>query len=113
MIKQCYVCKGVKPISAFPPSSHGKHGVYGRCIECDARRQRERRKRLQELSPDRSILALREKYRLSLVDYEEMLQAQNGICAICGHTSQKLCIDHDHSILSNGMKYLVHYQKGS
>lgn len=40
---------------------------------------------------------LRDKYGISLDDYEQMFNKQNGVCAICGIKREKLCIDHDHS----------------
>ncbi len=38
------------------------------------------------------------KYRLTLEDYDRMLEAQQGRCAICRRRPRKflLCVDHDH-----------------
>ena len=42
---------------------------------------------------------LQRKFGLGLKDYEAMLKAQNGVCAICFSppTYRRLDIDHDHS----------------
>ena len=34
---------------------------------------------------------------ISLVDYDAMLQRQNGACAICKRSGQALCVDHCHA----------------
>ena len=50
---------------------------------------------------------LQRKYGISVADYEAMLQAQDGVCAICqgaehrftirkGDAPNRLCVDHDH-----------------
>jgi hypothetical protein len=42
---------------------------------------------------------LKQKYKLTLADYAEMLARQNGVCAICGEPpkdGQKLAVDHCH-----------------
>lgn len=51
----------------------------------------------------RKDLHLRDRYGITIEQYEDMLQSQNGLCTICGvamDSSQKTCIphvDHDHS----------------
>ena len=46
---------------------------------------------------------LRQKYGISLTEYDEMLKKQNGLCAICGEysvdrkgTHTRMPVDHDH-----------------
>lgn len=43
--------------------------------------------------------ALQYNYGLSLEAYDKLLEAQQGLCAICRHScpSGPLCVDHDHS----------------
>ena len=41
--------------------------------------------------------ALREVYRISLVDYDAMRKRQNGVCAICKRSGRALCVDHCHA----------------
>lgn len=40
--------------------------------------------------------ALFTKYRITIEEFEKILQEQGGGCAICGGTD-RLCVDHDHS----------------
>lgn len=45
-------------------------------------------------------LGLRKKYALTPEDYERMLEAQDGVCAICGtigENKRPLHVDHDHA----------------
>lgn len=40
---------------------------------------------------------LKTKYGIDYDDYQKLLKSQNGVCYICGCTSDKaLCVDHDH-----------------
>ena len=43
---------------------------------------------------------LRQNYGISLQEYNDILEAQGGVCAICGKTPEEhgraLCIDHNH-----------------
>ena len=46
---------------------------------------------------------LKEKFGITLEDYEVMMYSQNGCCAICGRSeseaterTKRLCVDHDH-----------------
>ena len=40
--------------------------------------------------------ALRQKYGISIEEYEQMLATQGGRCAICGESSKRLVVDHCH-----------------
>jgi hypothetical protein len=48
---------------------------------------------------------LKSKFGITLDDYNKMLEAQEGVCAICGEpermmrkgTLRHLCVDHDHA----------------
>ena len=41
---------------------------------------------------------IKAKYGLTRADYETVLEAQDGACAICrGKRPYRLCVDHDHS----------------
>jgi hypothetical protein len=45
-------------------------------------------------------LRLKHKYKMSLEDYERMLKAQGGVCAICYQPNpggKRLAVDHDHA----------------
>lgn len=44
---------------------------------------------------------LKKRYNMSLEDFNSLLGAQNGLCAICGHPEtsryRRLSVDHDHN----------------
>jgi predicted nucleic acid-binding Zn-ribbon protein len=55
---------------------------------------------------------LKTNYNLSLDDYQQMLNEQNGVCAICGKTAESksvrvknLSVDHDH--VTNSVRGLL------
>lgn len=78
---------------------------------------------------------LKWKYNISLEDYDQMYDLQNGSCAICGNHHDVLCVDHCHTFghvrgllcdlcnrsigylkesipnLSNAIKYLLQHQQ--
>lgn len=74
---------------------HGTAAVYGRGCRCDD---------CAEVGRDER---LRSKYNISAVQYDAMLQAQDGRCAICrrmpteasraGRYPTRLAVDHDHA----------------
>jgi hypothetical protein len=37
------------------------------------------------------------KYKISINQWESILESQNGRCAICNEISERLCVDHNHS----------------
>lgn len=39
---------------------------------------------------------LRQRYGMSLEDYDRMYSLQDGRCAICGRSLDLLCVDHNH-----------------
>ena len=64
-----------------------------------------RKKRVEEYQRDKKKVAalsrkwlLRRQYNLTLKQYDEMLKAQGGVCAICGEDNgeRNLVVDHNH-----------------
>lgn len=107
-MKWCKHCNVQKPLEEFVIDRASKDGFWHTCKRCcraaSARRYSE--------NPGRSIAAsaswnkrnperykdnlLRSMYGITLATYNSMLLAQNGVCAICGKTSEKaLSVDHD------------------
>lgn len=115
--QRCVTCKAVKGLNRFYKSSKSSSGRKGQCIECykrvgDEYRSRpevrkvysEKAKRRREEEPERHRTyyrksALRNKYGITLGDYDAMLREQNGRCAICFSpqpSGVSLYIDHCH-----------------
>lgn len=111
---KCYTCKEIKSTSEFP--KHPKNNP-SRCKECKrawSREYREKnnealrakdsenRKRRKKLDPEKvrdgdRRRALKYMFGLTLEDYDEMFQDQNGLCGICQKPSagRNLAVDHD------------------
>ena len=130
MKKICPVCRREKLAEEFYPNSARTDGVSCYCKECtrdkhsrwrEANREhvrvgslrsyhenkirsRETRARWRARNPDkiRNSRLIR-KFGITLKDYYCLLEAQNGVCAICGRKDYRkggvevfLAVDHDH-----------------
>lgn len=50
---------------------------------------------------------LKHKYNLTLEDYDQMFEAQNGVCAICGGVNKGRRLDVDHNHLTEEIRGLL------
>jgi hypothetical protein len=41
--------------------------------------------------------SIKKLYGLSLEDFENILELQDGVCRICKRPDRRLCVDHDHT----------------
>ncbi|HEX6796635.1 MAG TPA: endonuclease domain-containing protein [Ktedonobacterales bacterium] len=89
----CTVCRKWKPLADFHRHKVCRYGVEPMCKLCKYLKRKER-----DLADPRRIrrLDLKAKYNLTLQDFDAMLAAQQGKCAICGVGDQKLVVDHNH-----------------
>lgn len=113
-LKICMGCQDPKEKAEFPRARGGKEGLSSRCRDCHAEARRGYRARHPERSKaaDKAYYArnkakarayqLQKLYGISVEQYEEMMQAQEGLCALCGKPpsgwgkSRTLHIDHCH-----------------
>ena len=100
--KRCRRCLEVKPTTEFTRYKRkGKDGTWSYCRECWNQLKREKyysreKQRLRDL---------RANYSISHEEYDTMLLAQDGRCAICNRTSEEvgnkrkqwLEVDHCHT----------------
>ncbi len=96
-MKHCPICDTDKEDSEFNKSSKSKDGLQHYCRGCS----NAKRKQWDLEDPERTRgKYLRESYGLKLSEYNDMLEAQNHKCAICGQDEtrfqKKLVIDHCH-----------------
>ena len=86
--KWCAQCQRELPVQEFGPKSNQADGRNRWCYLCVWRRN------------------IRKTYNITPEQYELMLQAQHGLCRICGRPEvmtdsrgnvRRLCVDHDHS----------------
>lgn len=106
--KKCLVCGEVKSRSDFHANGSPKGSLRPECKPCRsvkmARQYADERPQRQKEAYDRAAY-LRHKFNMTLAQYEEMLAAQGGGCAICGSTEPsrgsryygRFLIDHDHN----------------
>ncbi|MDP4501044.1 endonuclease domain-containing protein [Nonomuraea turcica] len=77
--KQCRTCRIWQPETEFQATRNCADGLNPRCKTC---------KRSDKL---------RANFGLSLAQYEALVAAQTGACAICGDNQEILHVDHDHA----------------
>lgn len=98
--KRCSRCKEVKPIGEFTKDKSCKDGkrVYCRLCWNEYKREwiKEHPKQHRETRRKRQLMS---KYGITPTDYNDLLQSQNNVCAVCGQpcpTGNHLAVDHDH-----------------
>lgn len=82
MQKLCADCKRRRRPSAYTLSPTWGRNGHKRCDDCQ-------RVYLKNHN-------LKVRYGITLAQYEELKQAQNSCCLICGTTDNKLVVDHCH-----------------
>lgn len=94
--KACKKCNEFKPTTQFSPAKTNRDRLSSWCRPCAARHAAERRVYDPLLARK---TALKTKYNLTLEKYNEMLDAQGGVCAICKAPPLKMSlhVDHDHA----------------
>lgn len=98
-VKVCTKCKVEQPLSEYHKSSQSKDGLHPHCKVCKLAWRDKR--------PEETVgYHLMRKYGITLAQYDELFEAQKGLCAICGcpesrtttaGASRRLAVDHDHS----------------
>lgn len=123
-MKTCSKCKVGFAATAefFQRDASRKDGLYPRCKVCTQKGKRESDQRLKTKNkeeflerrrryvktykikhPDKTKHSdrntrLKRKFGITTVDYDQMLAAQNGSCAICKQQpTSTLHVDHDHN----------------
>lgn len=83
--KRCSRCKNWLSEDKFGPNGTAKDGLSSDCLRC------------------RDDRHLRKSFNITIDQYEQMLEAQGGVCAICrgkNRNGWSLAVDHDHSCCS-------------
>ena len=101
--KKCGGCKVEKPISEFWADAGRKNGASW-CKACRSiSRKANREIHREKINKDKIL----KKYNITRDEYDKILNAQNGVCAICGEREtsidgkskkpRSLALDHDHA----------------
>jgi Recombination endonuclease VII len=101
--RECSGCGLVKDVILFYKEKTVSSGYQNVCMDC---RRAGRNEKWASLSVEEKQVIQAQSWRqwiwrrflLTPAEYDEMLQSQNGLCAICKRESdRRLCVDHDHS----------------
>lgn len=110
--KKCGRCKKIKFLTDFPKDRCTYDGYSCHCKKCrhnwkmehkDYYRQyRENNK--ATILPKQKDCDLRKKFGITLEQFNQILEEQNGVCAICGKKETRVCrgtkcrlsVDHNH-----------------
>jgi hypothetical protein len=106
--KKCGACGLVKPLDDFHRHVRGTFGRQALCKPCSIARAQAWRRANPEYSGKRAAGGywrsyrwdrIRQRYGLARDEYDALLEAQGGVCAICGGTNndKHLVVDHDHA----------------
>ena len=96
----CTKCKKEKPVKDFSERKFvKKNGYNSHCKQCHNEYQNTPAKK--KVARNRMLLRC---YNMTLEDYDQMLDKQKGVCAICGESETRrlhgviarLSVDHDH-----------------
>lgn len=93
-MKTCSKCKLDKELFEFNKQKHAPDGHTYVCKKCNSLTSVAQRKRKGSAFTRETNLY--KKYGLSVLEYTAMLDAQGGVCKICGKTANPLEVDHDH-----------------
>lgn len=105
--KKCCRCHEVFPVSAFYKNKARPDGLSQRCHECDKLSRKDFYYRHKASDPtafsrQRYADGLKYKYGITIEQYDAMLAAQNGGCAVCEKCEadvkkNRLHVDHAHA----------------
>ena len=89
----CSQCGIYKPLTQFHKHKICLYGVEPMCKLCRLEQRRAYNRRYPERIRNTDLKA---KYGMTIEDYNAMHARQNGKCAICGTSEEKLVVDHNH-----------------
>lgn len=88
-------CGKIKPLDEFYKRTKAKDGHQAWCKECMKARQKEARK---PIDPKRQrAFTLKHRYGVSVEQWDQMLIAQCGLCALCDEPMKSPHVDHSHT----------------
>jgi hypothetical protein len=95
--KRCYRCKQTKPVGEFYRSNVNYY--QKECKEC-CKDRRSQWWRTEAGKRSSANTKLKQRFGITMNEYEKMLAAVNGKCEICGaensYNGHRLGIDHNH-----------------
>lgn len=106
-LKRCNLCGCQKPLGDYGLDRTRRDGRNPRCKDCARPISRANAIAWNRRNPERMVNNhLRRAFGIDLAEYERLLAAQGGVCAICRNPekahakrqgiSNRLSVDHDH-----------------
>ena len=98
-MKECKGCDTTKSKKDFNKHKNKPDGLQTQCRECIKKATKKWEKNNPEKNRKRKLMS---NYGITTEQYNEMLEAQNNGCKICGSTDPRnksyryLCVDHCH-----------------
>lgn len=96
-LKRCSSCLAVKRATQFTRDKHTFTELSAYCKECNKKKARFRNRRDRAKRREKALVS---EFGITQEEYDGMLLAQGGGCAICGKTPEQegkaLSVDHDH-----------------
>lgn len=99
-MKKCGRCKELKPLSDFWKNKSKSDGLQNGCKTCHyssvmGMLEGQDRDKYLKMRRNRHLQV---KYGITVDEYDTMLKAQDGMCAICGvdRIGRNMPVDHDH-----------------
>jgi hypothetical protein len=98
--KRCSFCKKFKKFDQFHKNRHAYYGLRSRCKICENSECRQKYSKNPQYYKNMTESSLKHRYGISIKEYNEMMDRQNGFCAICGihkdYLNYRLFVDHNH-----------------
>jgi hypothetical protein len=115
-MKPCSVCNELKPLSEYSIDNRNTSGLRSICKPCAIKaeiiRYNKKRDRINALAREKNRLnpertknhSLKQKFGITLSEYNKMSEQQNHVCAVCGNPetvkrgqkTKTLAVDHCH-----------------
>jgi Recombination endonuclease VII len=92
--KKCRACGIEKAVTCFSRSASRRDGLSSRCNECRSTLEAPQRMTATRASIDRRLWL---HFKMRIDDFDAIMDAQNGRCAICDREMAKPMIDHNHA----------------
>ena len=98
--KRCCKCKKLLSVECFGNNKSTKDGLYCSCRVCTRKyvnSHKAKKPKSERIRLGRKYW-LNHKYNMTLKEYDEMFEEQDGVCYICGlpENFQRLGVDHNH-----------------
>lgn len=93
-LRTCTKCSEEKSSTEFHKKKHSRDGLSRTCKSCDYGVVMKSRSKNPRTHTD---YWLKQKYGITIEDFEVLEKKQNGVCTICGiKPDYRLCVDHRH-----------------